>query len=65
MLPAVRDQDGYTCYREWSGGLFAGINEPKSKPAFYHGIPKPFEFALLPEDWDHFSELLLINKYIN
>ena len=62
MLPVVRDQDGYTCYREWSGGLFAGIVEPKCKPAFYHGIPKPFEFELLPEDWDHFSELLLINK---
>ena len=51
MLPIMRDPDAYTYYREWSGGLVMGGFEPQCKPCFTHGVPKEFEFALLPEDW--------------
>ena len=60
MTPVVRDQDGYCYYREWSGGVLAGVFEPRSKPTFHHGIPRPFKFELLPEDWDHFRRLLVM-----
>lgn len=62
MLPVMRDQDGYSAYREWSGGLLAGAAEPRCKPVFHDGIPKPFEFELLPNDWDHFRELIQCDK---
>ena len=35
----------------------AGGFEPVSKPIFSDGVPSPFEFQLLPEDWDHFRKL--------
>ncbi|KJE97128.1 dimethylglycine dehydrogenase [Capsaspora owczarzaki ATCC 30864] len=57
-LPVMRDPDGYTYFREWSGGLVAGGFEPKCKPCFHDAIPKPFEFELLPDDWDHFGVLM-------
>eukprot|EP01136_Pigoraptor_vietnamica_P037311 Opistho-1_new@105106 len=57
-LPIMRDPDGYTYFREWGGGLVAGGFEPKCKPVFHNGIPKPFEFELLQDDWDHFSVLM-------
>ena len=56
MMPAVRDHCGYIYLREWSGGILAGGFEPQGKPCFQDGIPKPFEFQLLPEDWDHFRK---------
>ena len=56
MMPTVRDFCGYIYAREWSGGILAGGFEPVAKPYFQNGIPKPFEFQLLPEDWDHFGE---------
>ena len=56
MLPVMRDPDGYLYFREWSGGILAGIFEPVSKPIFSDGIPTPFEYQLLPEDWDHLRE---------
>lgn len=58
MLPVVRDHDGLIYIREWSGGLMAGGFELNANPVFHEGIPKGFEYQLLPEDWDHFSELL-------
>jgi len=56
MLPTLRDLDGHVYIREWSGGIMAGGFEPISKPIFSDGVPSPFEFQLLPEDWDHFRE---------
>ena len=56
LLPNLRDPDGHIFFREWSGGLMIGGFEPESKPCFHEGIPKNFEFQLLPEDWDHFGK---------
>ena len=56
MLPTLRDHDGFSYFREWSGGILAGIFEPNCKPVFHRGIPKPFEFQLLADDWNHFRE---------
>lgn len=57
-LPVMRDPDVYTYYREWSGGLVMGGFEPRCKPVFSDGVPEKFEFALLQEDWEHFSVLM-------
>ena len=57
MLPVLRDPDGYVCFREWSGGINSGGFEPVGKPCFHDGVPKDFEFQLLPEDWKHFGRL--------
>ena len=56
MMPVIRDQCGYSYYREWSGGIAAGGFEPRCKPCFHEGIPKPYEFMLMQEDWDHFRK---------
>ena len=58
MSPTVRDPDGGIYVREWSGGIMAGGFEPVAKPCFHQGVPPKFEFQLLPEDWDHFGELM-------
>ena len=52
-MPVVRDPDQRLYIREWSGGILAGHPETNGKPCFEDGIPEPFEFQLLPEDWDH------------
>lgn len=57
-LPVVRDHDGQVFFREWSGGLMSGGFEMESLPVFHEGIPKKFEYQLLPENWDHFGELM-------
>ena len=56
MLPYVRNVDHSVYVREWGGGLMVGGFEPKAKPIFTYGIPDKFEYQLLPEDWDQFSE---------
>ena len=56
MLPVMRDPDAYLYAREWSGGILVGMFEPVSKPIFSDGVPTPFEYQLLPEDWDHLSK---------
>lgn len=56
MMPVLRDHDGQIFIREWSGGLLSGVFESESLPVFYEGIPKGFEFQLLPENWEHFGE---------
>jgi glycine/D-amino acid oxidase-like deaminating enzyme len=57
--PVMRDPDGWTYFREWSGGLILGGFEPNAKPCFPGGrIPDRFEFQLFDEDWDHFSILM-------
>ena len=58
-LPILRDPDGYTYFKEEVGGLVVGGFEPEAKPwVSPDAIPHPFEFALLDEDWDHFSILM-------
>lgn len=57
-LPVIRDHDGQIYFREWSGGLMSGGFEMEAIPAFHEGIPKGFEYQLLPENWDHFDELM-------
>ena len=57
-LPILRDPDGYTYFKEEVGGLVVGGFEPNAKPWMApDALPYPFEFQLLPEDWDHFSLL--------
>ena len=56
MLPVIRDHDGQIYVREWSGGLMTGGFEMKALPVFHEGIPKGFEYQLLPENCDHFRE---------
>jgi glycine cleavage system aminomethyltransferase T/glycine/D-amino acid oxidase-like deaminating enzyme len=58
-LPILRDPDGYTYFKEEVGGLVVGGFEPQAKPwVSPDAIPYPFEFALLEEDWEHFSVLM-------
>ncbi len=58
-LPVLRDPDGYTYIKEEVGGLLVGGFEPQAKPwASPDALPYPFEFQLLPEDWEHFSVLM-------
>ncbi len=57
-LPVMRDPDGFIYYKEEVGGLLMGGFEPVAKPWGMGGIPEPFEFQLLPEDWDQFEPLM-------
>ncbi|MCW2755066.1 MAG: dependent oxidoreductase, partial [Marmoricola sp.] len=58
-LPIMRDQDGWTYFKEEVGGLVIGGFEPNAKPwRSPDDLPYPFEFQLLEEDWDHFSILM-------
>ena len=58
LLPVMRDPDGYIYFKEEVGGLLMGGFEPRAKPWGMDGIPEPFEFQLLPEDWDQFQPLM-------
>ncbi|HSA88632.1 MAG TPA: FAD-dependent oxidoreductase [Burkholderiales bacterium] len=58
MLPVMRDPDGFIYFKEEVGGLLMGGFEPVAKPWGMQGIPDPFEFQLLPEDWDQFQPLM-------
>jgi 4-methylaminobutanoate oxidase (formaldehyde-forming) len=57
-LPVMRDPDGYIYCKEEVGGLVMGGFEPHAKPWGMNGIPSPFEFQLLPDDWDQFAILM-------
>jgi sarcosine dehydrogenase len=57
-LPCLRDPDGYIYFKEEVGGLLMGGFEPQAKPWGMNGIPDPFEFQLLPDDWDQFEILM-------
>ena len=58
-LPCLRDPDGYIYFKEEVGGLLMGGFEPEAKPwAQAFNIPEPFEFQLLPDDWDQFQILM-------
>ncbi|NRQ35449.1 GcvT family protein [Nonomuraea sp. NN258] len=57
-LPVLRDPDGYAYFKEEVGGLVVGGFEPDAKPWGMDGIPYPFEFQLLEEDWDQFAIIM-------
>jgi 4-methylaminobutanoate oxidase (formaldehyde-forming) len=58
-LPIMRDPDGWTYFKEETGGLVVGGFEPEAKPwRSPDELPYPFEFQLLEEDWEHFSVLM-------
>ncbi len=58
-LPIMRDPDGWTYFKEETGGLVVGGFEPDAKPwRSPSDLPHPFEFQLLEEDWEHFSVLM-------
>ena len=58
-LPIMRDPDGWTYFKEETGGLVVGGFEPEAKPwRAPDDLPHPFEFQLLEEDWEHFSVLM-------
>jgi len=57
-LPVLRDPDGYIYVKEEVGGLLMGGFEPVAKPWAMDGIPKNFEFGMLPDDWDQFQILM-------
>ncbi|MDQ1586742.1 MAG: hypothetical protein QOH80_2107 [Actinomycetota bacterium] len=57
--PTLRDPDGFTYFKEEVRGLLMGGFEPDAKPwVASEDIPEPFEFQLLPEDWDQFMPLM-------
>lgn len=62
-LPVLRDPDGYIYFKEEVGGLVMGGFEPHAKPWGMNGIPYPFEFQLLPDDWNQF-EILMENALV-
>jgi glycine cleavage system T protein len=57
-LPVLRDFDGQAYYKEDAGKLLVGAFERRAKPWGMAGIPRDFEFAELPEDWEHFEPVL-------
>ncbi len=54
-FPCIRDFDGYTYFKEESGGILFGGFEPKAKAWGMKGIPSQFKFTELQEDWDQFE----------
>ena len=62
-LPALRDPDGYIYFKEEVGGLVMGGFEPDATPWGMDGIPEPFEFQLLPDNWEAF-EILMKNALV-
>jgi 4-methylaminobutanoate oxidase (formaldehyde-forming) len=58
-LPIMRDPDGWTYFKEETGGLVVGAFEPDAKPwRAPSDLPRPFEFQLLEEDWEHFAPVM-------
>ncbi len=51
-FPTVRDFDGYTYFKEESGGILLGGFEPVAKPWGMKGIPENWKYTELDEDWD-------------
>src|SRR5713101_6534351 len=59
LAPTLRDPDGYTYFKEEVRGLLMGGFEPDAKPwVASDEIPEPFEFQLLPDDWNQFDILM-------
>ncbi len=54
-FPCIRDFDGYSYFKEESGGILLGGFEPKAKAWGMKGIPEQFKYTELQEDWDQFE----------
>lgn len=57
-LPTLRDPDRLTYYKEEVGGLVMGGYEPNPIAWAVDGIPRPFQFQLLAENYDHFAPIM-------
>jgi len=57
-LPTLRDPDRLTYYKEEVGGLVMGGYEPNPVPWAVDGLPRDFEFQLLPSNFDHFEPIM-------
>ncbi len=58
-LPTLRDPDKLTYWKEDVGGLVMGGYEPNPIGWAEQGIPQDFVFQLLPENYEHFEQLML------
>lgn len=57
-LPTLRDPDRLTYFKEEVGGLVMGGYEPNPIPWATQGVPKAFDFQLLPSNFDHFEQIV-------
>ncbi|MBN9306529.1 MAG: FAD-dependent oxidoreductase [Devosia sp. 67-54] len=57
-LPTLRDPDRRTYFKEEVGGLVMGGYEPDPIAWTTGDIPRPFEFQLFDDDWEHFGQHL-------
>lgn len=57
-LPTLRDPDRLTYWKEEVGGMVMGGYEPNGIPWAKDGVPEPFDFQLLPSNFDHFEQLM-------
>ncbi len=56
--PTIRDPDRRTYFKEEVGGLVMGGYEPNPIAWTTGDIPRPFEFQLFDDDWEHFEQHL-------
>ncbi len=54
--PTLRDPDRLTYFKEEVGGLVMGGYEPNPQSWTDGDIPKPWEFRLFDDDYDHFAQ---------
>lgn len=54
--PTLRDPDRRTYFKEEVGGLVMGGYEPNPQTWVTGDIPKPWEFRLFDDDYDHFAQ---------
>jgi 4-methylaminobutanoate oxidase (formaldehyde-forming) len=57
-VPTIRDPDRRTYFKEEVGGLVMGGYEPDPIAWTTGDIPRPFEFQLFDDDWEHFEQHL-------
>ena len=57
-LPTLRDPDKLTYWKEDTGGLVMGGYEPNPIPWAIKGIPENFTFQLLPDNLEHFEQIM-------
>ena len=57
-VATLRDPDRRTYFKEEVGGLVMGGYEPDPIAWTTGDIPRPFEFQLFDDDWDHFAQHL-------
>ena len=57
-VPTIRDPDRRTYFKEEVGGLVMGGYEPDPIGWTTGDIPRPFEFQLFDDDWEHFEQHL-------